>query len=300
MAKVGVIWLAGSLVAGLLSLVLRAVRWRFLLAEGSTIPTWSLLSGTFIGMAANNILPARMGEVIRAWVFSRREGRPAATVLASILVERLLDVVVALVIFGLCLFGLSSLNAETSTLLKQTGIVILVIVVSVGCLLVVIIRKRQVILRFLESRTDQIRSRWIRSGVEFAHRFLNGLQELKKEAYPPVIVLSFVIWFASIVSFYVLAQGFGLGIGILQTTLVFIIVLFGVAVPSAPGFVGTFHGFCVAGLSMIAGTEPTIAAAYATVLHGSQWFAVNLIGLSFFMTERSISWTGLTQLTRPS
>lgn len=299
-SKAGALWILISLVAGVLSLVLRAVRWRFLLAEGKDIPTWSLLSGTFIGMMANNVLPARMGEVVRAWVFSRRERRPMATVLASILVERLLDVAAALLIFGLCLLGLSKISTETSALLQQTGAVLLVVVALFAGALMLIVRRRETILQFFDRCAVRVTSSWGRSTLEFLHRFLNGLNGLKREAYPMVISLSFVIWFASIVSFYVMAEGFGLGIDLLQTTLIFIIVLFGVAMPSAPGFIGTFHGFCVAGLGMVAGTEPTLAAAYATVLHGTQWLAVNVIGFGFLLFERSITWAGLTHLVRQS
>jgi len=92
-----------------------------------------------------------------------------------------------------------------------------------------------------------------------------------------------------------MAQGFHLDLTPAQTTLVFVIVLFGVAVPSAPGFVGTFHGFCVAGLSLVAGIEPTQAAAYATLLHGSQWLMTIAIGLGCLLTDRSLTWSGLTK-----
>jgi uncharacterized membrane protein YbhN (UPF0104 family) len=83
-----------------------------------------------------------------------------------------------------------------------------------------------------------------------------------------------------------------------QTTLVFLVVLLGVAIPSAPGFVGTFHGFCVAGLAMVAGTEPTLAAAYATLLHGSHWLAINTVGIGCLLADRSVTWTGMTGLIR--
>jgi len=106
------------------------------------------------------------------------------------------------------------------------------------------------------------------------------------------------IWAVAIASFHVLAEGFALGLRPLQTALVFVIVLFGVAVPSAPGFVGTFHGFCVAGLGIVAGIEPTQAAAYATLLHGSQWMAVNAIGVGCLLADPSASWGALVRFTR--
>src|SRR5205807_73025 len=106
MASVGVLWVVASVVAGLSSLVVRAIRWRVLLGAIRSVETGSLVSATFIGMMANNLLPARLGEVVRAWVLARREEMPVPTVLASIMVERLLDVLAALTILGLCLAAL--------------------------------------------------------------------------------------------------------------------------------------------------------------------------------------------------
>lgn len=102
-------------------------------------------------------------------------------------------------------------------------------------------------------------------------------------------ILSLLIWGTAIASLYFLAEGFALGLTVVQVTVVFLVVLFGIAVPSAPGFVGTFHAFCVAALAMVAGTEPRLAAAYATLLHGIQWLAVDIVGIIFLIRDRTFS-----------
>lgn len=78
------------------------------------------------------------------------------------------------------------------------------------------------------------------------------------------------MWAILIASFQILATGLHIELTLSQTTLVFVIVLLGVAIPSAPGYVGTFHGFCVPGLGVVADVGPTESAAYAKLLHGSQ------------------------------
>jgi uncharacterized protein (TIRG00374 family) len=297
--QVGFAWVLASVTGALLGLIIRAFRWRLLLAGGSTIGSWSLVSATFIGTMANNLLPARFGEVVRAWVLARRERTPVPTVLASIVVERLLDMVAALVLMGLALAVSSDLGGEAASTLKETGqAVLLAVVVGVSVLLIVM-HFRARLLRVGEGWAACSGHPWFSGGLELIKRFLEGLRVLRGGPHALAVAgLSLLVWGVAIASFHVMAQGFHLGLTLAQTTLVFVIVLFGIALPSAPGFVGTFHGFCVAGLAMIAGTEPTLAAAYATLLHGSHWLSINAVGIGCLAADRSLTWTGLSSLIR--
>lgn len=297
--QVGFIWVVTSVTGALLGLVIRAMRWRFLVAGGDAIGSWSLISATFIGMMANNVLPARLGEVVRAWVLARHERTPVPTILASIVVERLLDVITAVVLLGLALVVSTDLNSEAAGALKRTGEIVLVAVIGLVTALVIGFRCREQFLKAGEHWATRSGYSWVLDALELVKRFMEGLCGLRGNFRTAVVAcLSILIWIMAIGSFYVMAQGFHLGLTPAQTTLVFLIVLLGVAIPSAPGFVGTFHGFCVAGLAMVAGTEPTLAAAYATLLHGSQWVAMNAMGFGFLLSDRSITWGGLFGLVR--
>jgi len=294
--RVGLPWVFASVVAALLSLVVRALRWRFLLAGRGAVGSWSLVSATFIGIMANNLLPARLGEVVRAWVLARREQMSVPTVLASILVERLLDVIAALALLGLALAVSPKLGDGTAHMLKQAGLAVLLAVAAGVSALLLAVRLRERLLRAGERWAARVGRSWASRSLELVRRFLEGLCALRGGLRVAAVAsLSLLIWVVAIAAFYVMAQGFHLDLTPAQTTLVFVIVLFGVAVPSAPGFVGTFHGFCVAGLSLVAGIEPTQAAAYATLLHGSQWLMTIAIGLGCLLTDRSLTWSGLTK-----
>jgi len=136
-------------------------------------------------------------------------------------------------------------------------------------------------------------------GLDLFRGLLEGLSAFRSVAQVASIGgLSFLTWAAAIGSFYILAKGFNLELSLVQTSLVFIVVMFGVAFPSAPGFIGTFHGFCVAGLTMLAGIEQTLAAAYASVLHGSQWLAVNMVGIGCLLLDRTLTWTSVANMAR--
>ncbi len=276
MGRVGVPWVIASVVVGLLSLVVRAIRWRVLLGAIRSVDTGPVVSATFVGMMANNLLPARLGEVVRAWVLARREQIPVPTVLASIMVERLLDMLAALTIFGLCLAALPKLGGSAAGPLKRAGLVVLVAVVAGVVGLWLVLRFRERLLRACDRWSVQQGRAWLSRGLELLRRFIEGLCLFKSGAQVAMVAgLSLFIWAVAIASFHVLAEGFALGLRPLQTALVFVIVLFGVAVPSAPGFVGTFHGFCVAGLGIVAGIESTLAAAYQSCcMEASGWRAM--------------------------
>ncbi len=289
--QVGVAWVLSSVACSLLSLVVRAVRWRVLLAGIKVVGTGSLLSATFIGFMVNNVLPGRLGEMVRAWVLARREQMSVSTVLASVILERLLDVIAALMILGLCLAMAPDLGGEAAKFLRRTGLVVMLLMAIGVSILLLVVRFRERLLCAVERWSTRVRWRRMPRAIELLSRFLDGFCVLR--SFPQAVsvaALSFLVWGTAIASFYVLAKGFGLSLTLVQTTLVFVIVLLGIALPSAPGSIGTFHGFVVAGLVLVAGTESTVAAGYATVLHGSHWLAITGVGIVCLAADRSLTW----------
>jgi uncharacterized protein (TIRG00374 family) len=297
--RIGGIWVVGSVLVGLASLVLRAVRWRFLLEASPPVGISALTSATFIGMAANNLLPARLGEAVRAWILANRRRMSLPTVLASIMVERLLDVIALLVLLGACLSASPGLDGEAAGTFERIGLMLLGLVTAGSAAILVTVRFRGRLGQAMDRWAKRKEPSWRSSLVGLVHRFVEGLYALR--GVPQLLMvagLSLLVWAASIASFHLLADGFGLGLSWSQTTLVFVMVLLGIAMPSAPGYVGTFHGICVAGLVMVAGVDQALALAYATALHGSQWLAVNLVGLGCFLGERPGAWAGLSGFLR--
>src|SRR4051812_18841241 len=89
------LWLALSIVVATLSVHVRALRWKVLLAPVDPHVGWQpRVAGTAVGMAANNLIPARVGEIVRAVATARLARLPFSAVLASLVVERVLDGVV--------------------------------------------------------------------------------------------------------------------------------------------------------------------------------------------------------------
>jgi uncharacterized protein (TIRG00374 family) len=292
-------WVLASILLTFLGFVVRSFRWRFLLTDSSRTRLIHLISATFIGMMANNILPARAGEAVRAWALARRERRPVSGVLASIVFERLLDVVSALAILGGCLILSPDLAQEAALILRRAGLALLAVSLAAIVALIMIVRSRKRISEKVQRWSERVRTPWVRHAVEGLHKFLDGLHGVQAGRHGAALTaLSLLTWAVSIASFQVMAEALHLGLSWIQMSLVFVIVLFGVAIPSAPGFVGTFHGFCVAGLTLVAGTESTRAAAFATLIHGAQWLAVTGAGLLFLVADQSLEWRMLTRISQ--
>ncbi len=100
-ARMDLVLLAVALTA--LTYILRAVRWQYLLSPIGRVGLANALRMTVIGFAASAVLPARAGEVLRPWLLARKEGLSATAAFATIILERVLDTVMVLLLFGLFL-----------------------------------------------------------------------------------------------------------------------------------------------------------------------------------------------------
>src|SRR5574341_1799511 len=89
--KAQYVWLIPALALYFVGVGIRAIRWHILLRDLKPVPTRSLFRIVVIGYAANDILPARMGELVRAFLLGRQERLSKTSTLVTILIERLFD-----------------------------------------------------------------------------------------------------------------------------------------------------------------------------------------------------------------
>ena len=119
-------YLAVALLATLMTYVIRAFRWQYLLRPLGRPHFLVCLKTTVIGFAASTLLPARAGEVLRPYLLARREGFNATATFASIVIERLLDLIAVLVLFGVFVLffadGLVIKDPHVWTALKLGGL----------------------------------------------------------------------------------------------------------------------------------------------------------------------------------
>lgn len=267
---------------------IRAYRWKFLLMPRKRIRFMSLLSATMIGFMANNILPARLGEFVRAYMISRKEKISGSSAMATIVVERLFD--------GMALLTVLLVVFRTS---EFPGWVHFVGWLATGVFFVLLVFLVSMMLwpgRFARGIAGLTRlfSRKLRSKTEaLILRFISGLEMLRDRRLIIIVIsLSMVHWL-------ILGWGIALGLAAFGITdiprtgpyFVLSIVSLGVALPSAPGFIGTFQLLVERSLSVY-NVSKDLCLSFSTVFHAILILPTTLIGLGFFLREH-LTWKEL-------
>ena len=254
-------------------------RWRHLTDAVQPIETGPLFRATAVGFMVNNLVPLRVGEVVRAWMLSREVGASGAAILGTVLLERVIDAVVV------CSLALFVLGSQTGGI-DYGGPLLAAIVVPIA--LVVLLRVAPewmvravgaVLAPFLPESAVAGVQRLLRS-------FAEGLGSLRGGRHLFWIALhSFLIWgVASVLPIYGALQALHVEFASLEqalaasyTTLAAVGVA--VALPSAPGFFGPYHFAARLALGRF-GLPDTMALAVGTLAHATFWVVVTLTGLA--------------------
>jgi uncharacterized protein (TIRG00374 family) len=242
----------GVMLLTLAAFWIRAFRWRWLLSTTRPVGLGSLFSATMIGFMANNLLPLRLGEFVRAWALARRESFSKTTVFATVVVERVVDMITLLGIFGITLL-LHPISASTEAgRLTNAGARVLV-AACVGLTLFLVVMERmpgplRAAVRWISARLpERLGSR----GTAAFDHFLEGLglfRDLARLLW--VLVLSFVMFGAFALALQVSMWALHIGVPWYGGMLMLVITAIGIMVPAAPGYIGTMNLACVAGLAL--------------------------------------------------
>jgi uncharacterized protein (TIRG00374 family) len=267
---------AGATLGGYL---VRTARWRLILAPAQLLPVRALYGPLMIGFMANNLLPARMGEFVRAYSLNRVAGTPKTLALSTVVLERVFDGLTLVAVLPLlALFGV--LPAFGGPLAYLAGA--LFALAALGAWL--LISHEALFGRLIRTLTSRFPAALSALAEQKAHSFADGLRSLRRPRTLLAIAgLSATVWACEALSYYLLLLGFGetLGLSAALPAAFFmtVVINLGIMIPSAPGYVGTFEG---AGVSALApfGVAPERALALAIVSHAVQWLLVTGIGMA--------------------
>lgn len=264
---------------------IRALRWKILLAAvNPNTRLRSRFASVSIGFMANNVLPARVGEFARAYAFSRMEPVSASAAFGSLVVERVLDGVVLLLFLVIPVmtpgFPATGALSEGAGALALKSAVIMVGAVVLALVVMAIwprgfVRGAQRMASFLPRSL----SRPIVDGLE---AFMDSISILRN---PRLLFLGFVwtvgFWAWHGVSFWLGMLAFGIDTGFVSAIFTEAVVGFGVALPAAPGFFGTFHASAQFALSSVYGVDEAQSLAFAFGYHFGGWIPITVIGLYY-------------------
>ncbi|MCI0370807.1 MAG: flippase-like domain-containing protein [candidate division NC10 bacterium] len=258
---------------------LRAVRWRLLFREPEGLSLAHLFAATLVGYMGNNLLPARLGEVARAYVAGRRGGLSLGYALGTVVVERVLDVMTVVVLAGLALPFV-----PLSDGMRRTWVLgVLLGAAAFGGLLWI---RRQ----GPEGPLLGLLARWAPSGVwarvaDLARALAEGATGCDFSLRAPALVGWTVLLWATY-GFTVQVAFWSLDFALPWSAALALLVYMGVglSLPSAPGFVGTFQFFTVAALALY-GVEVSQALTFSVILHASYFVPVTLVGWGILAAE---------------
>lgn len=265
-------WLPLAIASYLAGHVVRGLRCRLLFGPQANLQAGTATNIVVVGYACNNILPLRLGELVRAGMLSERSGAPFVQSLTVIFVERLLD---GLAILGL-LLGVSAF-ARTEGWIHQLSST--AAVVFGGALLVVVMAvATPSLLVSAAARLGAVHPAVQSVAIRLATRTANALRVLRS---PTVILqsaaLSLGIWLLESGLFAFLLPAFGIASPWKTGVLAMAVTNLGIMVPSTPGFVGPFHFFCREALAS-QGVAPALGLNFAIAVHLAFYVPVTLWG----------------------
>ena len=270
------------LILALLSVVLtflaKAARWRLLFADSVVPPLSRAFAIICIGMLVNSFLPARLGEVVRAYLIGERGRKSYA--LGTIVVEKVSDLVFLVVSVAILL----TQHSLPPWLVEPARMTVLVMLVAVfACLFLAWWDEPAVRLLAFLSRVLPLKWRaWLDRQVRL------GLTSLKVLRQPGLVLRllswSAFVWILGALTNYLVFLGMGLALPASVALLLLVVLQAGVAVPSSPGRLGVFHYLTVLTLSLFAvGKEE--ALGYAVVLHLVVYLPMLILGLWYLWRE---------------
>jgi glycosyltransferase 2 family protein len=262
-------WIALLVVFVLADVLLRAVRWRVLLLPLGPVRLGDATASLLVGYLANNVLPARLGEVVRSHDLGMRTRISRAAILGTIVVERAIDTLVVISIASVAILVLSVRGVVASAVLVGLALTSLMVIAIVVGILAHRLPGAARIARFLD--------RWPR-----VRHVLTRLRDGLRVASNPrtllaAIVLTVLSWSCTVLAFAAAAQAVGVEPTMGQAALLAAGTNLATAIPAAPGYVGTFE-LAVITIATSVGIDRESALAFGLLVHATTLLITSIGG----------------------
>lgn len=287
-----------SFLAVVLTYVIRAWRWRYLLNPIGPTRFRTAFRTTVIGFAALGVLPARAGDVLRPYLLARQEGLSVSATIATILLERVLDLVAVLVLLAMYVWWIADPSTIPPALVRPIEISsAMAAAAAIGLM---------VMMWVLATHPERIGGVVLTVGRVLPHALAERLSGLActfssgfaaardPRGLAAAIAWSFPLWLALAAEVWLVTIAFDIRMPFAGTFLLQALLVVGVAAPT-PGAVGTYHEAYRIGATTFFGAAEDAAVAAALVTHAISYFPVVLTG-ALFMIQDGLSFGRLKEL----
>jgi glycosyltransferase 2 family protein len=269
-------WLLASVVMGIATFLLRAIRWTWLLRPVAKVPFYPAFVATAFGFAANN-LPGKVGEILRPALLARSRNLPFSPLLASVLLERVFDG--AAVVFFFLIAAATGLPSSRGV--GKLVVPAMLLLVLVAAVLFSVFR-RAATERFLEKFWRRLPERFQPRVRTFAETFVDGFASLRS---PRLLFLvtagSLVMWLVINVQIYAVLRAFHLELPFSASFVVTAAAVLGLMFPT-PGGLGSYHLAVQLALTDVYGVARDPASGVAVIAHAISFIPITLIGITLF------------------
>ena len=260
----------------LVSVWIRAIRWKLILRPIKDLDTHSLFGAAMIGYFGNSILPLRLGEFMRAYAL-KRNSVSMSVALGTLIVERTLDMIGLMILIFVLFF-----SYDIPFWLLRSGVFLSGFVLIASILLFWIIFKHDQWSKIFGS-SDFFQRGMQRKLLDIFKSFVIGLSTLRKVKKIKMIVFhSVLLWGIYWLITFLCVYATGIKLSFLEVGILMVAVTMIILLPAAPGFIGTYHAGAVMILIEVFGVSQASSQAYAIINHAVGFLPLAVIGAIYF------------------
>jgi len=255
---------------------LRSYRWGVIMSPLRKIDQFSLFAVTSVGFLAIAAIPARLGELARPYLISQKSEIKFSSALGTIFVERVLDslAIISIMVISLAFMDLPAWMVKSSILFFIFAFAMLLFIIF-------LIWKRQAALNIAQRVFRKMPGKMAHKIEGLVHHFIEGFKiitDMKMLFY--LLFISALIWLVDVLAIYMLFLAFDFDLPFLAAVVLMIVLIAGIAIPTAPGYIGNWHFACILGLSIF-GVAKSEAFSFAIVYHFLSIAIVVVLGILF-------------------
>ncbi|MBN1380364.1 MAG: flippase-like domain-containing protein [Deltaproteobacteria bacterium] len=270
----------GYVIAALLIMFLiqafRALRWGAILEPLEKVDQLLLFAVTNVGFLAIIAIPARLGELARPYLINQKTHITLSSALGTILIERLSDIFTIMLMLAVSLIFLSM-----PPWLVKPGILLFLTTMATTTTVVFMVMQPERSLRIIKRILGLLPDKYALLLNRFVSQLIDGLAVIKNpRCLLRIIFFSLIIWSINVLAIYLLFLAFGFDLSPVAAFILMVVLLVGITIPTAPGFIGNWHYFCILALGLF-GIAKAEALTFAVVYHFLSVGIITILGLIF-------------------